>query len=80
MLDYHQIVYRCIWFTKVIIYKNPSYVNQISSVHVALDLTGAHIEAEFGGSQNKPSSSFQQNSGYKEAGKSYLNCLSPVTG
>lgn len=44
------------------------------------DWSTAHVEAEFGGNQNKSSSSFQQNSGYKEAGKFYLTCLSPVIG
>ena len=40
MLDYCQIVHRCISFTKIIVYKNLSYVNKISSVHLALNLIG----------------------------------------
>lgn len=40
MLDYCQIVHRSILFTKIIIYKNPSYVNKISSVLLASNLVG----------------------------------------
>lgn len=40
MLDYCQMVHRCILFTKIIIYKTPSCINKISSVHLALNWIG----------------------------------------
>lgn len=40
MLDYCQIVHRCVLFINIVIYSNPSSVNKISNLRLALNLMG----------------------------------------
>lgn len=73
MLDYCPIVHRCILFINIVIYRNPSFVNKTSSVHLALNLIGNLHMLELNLVEVRIILYVKQNSGHKEARKSYLN-------